>query len=511
MQPEGSRELPSPVALALVGLLGCLMALPLLRIPLVHDDQSLFRLIADTLSSGGRLYSDIWDVKQPGIFWVYWIGQSLKPGTLASGVHWLFVAWMGATSVAAAVVAALAMPGRRVWMLAPLLTVPFYVLRLEVFTIGQLEGLVPLFILVTIAGVVAVQQGKLGAPMGYAIAGLMVGATAVFKLLLAVVPGVLLVLGLLHLLLGGRTRQFWQGLFAASAGTAVVIGLVLLLFASQGSLSLFLWTVFEYPPAALSLADLAPWKRLLTSTLSLGSTTILLIPAAFYGARAVRWPGWRSRLGWVTVLLLAWFAMTALVVLSQRMSWHAYHFALMAWPIGMLAALGIAQARLTASNRLTATVLLVLALAGIAVNILRDLTRDLTLQDRAQQRLDLEQLAALRASVANSGCRTSMVFGNPGLVLASGLKPVSSLTGQLAPYLLADQWRDLEAIVQQRVPAYIYIGAEYDDVLARRSPLLTRWIPTRYTLLESDAFGGRWLIRSATEATPCLGVAGVGQ
>ena len=40
-------------------------------------DQALFLYFAQAIDQGERLYLDIWDMKQPGIFWFYWLGGKM--------------------------------------------------------------------------------------------------------------------------------------------------------------------------------------------------------------------------------------------------------------------------------------------------------------------------------------------------------------------------------------------------------------------------------------------------
>lgn len=495
----GTRPL---LTLGGVWLASMILALPLLQLPLIHDDQALFRLVGSVLAEGGRLYRDIWDVKQPGIFWFYWLGESIRGGATGSGVHALFIAWLGATGVLAAVVTALALPGRRLWMLAPLLTIPFYTLRVNVYTTAQLEALMPLPILVVVACVTAAFDDRLRAGPAYLISGLMIGVVAIFKMLLAAIPAAVALVALLGLWRARGSRAFRVGATGLVAGTAAVLGGVIAGFAMAGTLDIFLWTLLIYPPAALGQVTMAPLSRAWLSIVAISSTTALLLPAAAAGVQAVRVPGLSQPVGRVALLCMTWPLVNVLVIVAQRMSWHTYHFAMLSWPLGILAVLGIGTA-LSRRRKAGAYLLLALSLLGLGVNGARSVTRDDTVTLALLERQRLERLPALKHSLDTGTCRSAFVFGGPGLLLAGGLRPVAEFTGQLAPYLLPEQWPRLEQVLQERLPAYLYVDAQYEAVIQRRSPLLWRWIPEHYRQLDTDDHGGRWLIRAQGAAGPC--------
>jgi hypothetical protein len=68
-------------ALLLVALLA------LLHIPYpFSSDQGLFAHFAQAMDGGARLYEDLWDIKQPGLFALYWIAGRLF-GFDSVGIH----------------------------------------------------------------------------------------------------------------------------------------------------------------------------------------------------------------------------------------------------------------------------------------------------------------------------------------------------------------------------------------------------------------------------------------
>jgi len=94
---------------ALVAALAVLLGVPTLIMPL-HPDQALFALIGEAVGEGRFPYVDAWDVKTPGVFFIYAVAVR-GPWDLTQNVRVFDLAW---TATAAAVVVEL---GRRWWSL----------------------------------------------------------------------------------------------------------------------------------------------------------------------------------------------------------------------------------------------------------------------------------------------------------------------------------------------------------------------------------------------------------
>ena len=55
-------------------------------------DQALFLYFAQAIDHGEKLYVDVWDMKQPGVFWFYWLGGKIF-GSSELGVKLLELGW----------------------------------------------------------------------------------------------------------------------------------------------------------------------------------------------------------------------------------------------------------------------------------------------------------------------------------------------------------------------------------------------------------------------------------
>ena len=72
------------VSLAVLLLVGAALLLaPMLAYPFGRD-QGVFACGADILARGGALYRDCWDLKPPGVYYLYWLAISLFGHTMVA-------------------------------------------------------------------------------------------------------------------------------------------------------------------------------------------------------------------------------------------------------------------------------------------------------------------------------------------------------------------------------------------------------------------------------------------
>ncbi len=503
--------------LVLVWLASFVASMTWWRLPLDHDDQALFRLGSAILRHGGKLYQDIWDVKQPGVYWYYETAERLfGAGTSYGGVHVLTSAWLATAAVFTAWLVRRSAPTSRAWMLAPIVTLGAYILRVSVFTLAQVEALVPLPILAVLACVAAAAatQGTYRRVALYMAAGMFAGVVATFKLILVVVPGAILALGLLGLALGvansamrdlgGATsghRVAALCFVAASSGGLFVATVVFLPFMLTGRSDIFLWTQFVFPAQAIAEGELPGIGKLLASGGHLITTVALFLPAAAIGAlRLMRSPSRFARS--VGQSCLAWLVVGVATIVAQRFSWHAYHFTMLIWPVGVLAAAGVATTPVASiaaprgwpSPGLAKLVMGLMA-AGVLVNGARFAYRQIhPFTPEIDSTNYLAKLPALGERIAKEPCRSAIVFGSPALLHATGLASVSRLTGQLAVILPSTMWGELTTTLRERKPQYVYYSIDLHPVVRRHAPELDAWISEHYDVAVHDAQGGTWLV-----------------
>lgn len=492
-----------PIA-GLIALTG-LVSLLLWPTPLTHADQALFRLGADVIRRGGLLYADFWDIKQPGIYWFYAAAEAcLGAGYTAAGVHKLSSIWLMLTALSAGRALHDAIGDRqRVWWIAPGLIAAAQVAATNVISISQVEWLLPLPALaLTALAVRAIRNARWTVP-GAVAAGVLTGVIAWLKLVLAPVPAAILLCSALCIGSSGasarvgvrhRARNLAHLTAWSVLGFLLLSFVVALPFLLRGQFDLFLWTNFTYPMQALSQVEAAPASRLMSSTLKWLFTCGPLLPIAAFGAWSSLRHGDSTR-RFLALAMLAWLFVQAMMLLVQRYSWWFHHFAAFVWPVGILVALAFAQAPVTSRMRRTLTALLAIATLTCATSLgynLRHASR------HAEEPLAYSnQLPELAAAIAQSTCRNAIVFGSPLLHQATGLRPISSTTGFLAPFMPESAWQTLRGLATAQPPDFIYIGPHFTAVVERRGSWVAPMLVNAYRPLAQDADGGRWWLRVA--------------
>lgn len=96
-RPLATRGVIALLAILLLGV-GAALLTPLLTYPMGRD-QGVFATLADVIAAGGAPYRDAWDVKPPGIFYVFWVSFQLF-GRSEMAPRLMDLLWTLATGVA---------------------------------------------------------------------------------------------------------------------------------------------------------------------------------------------------------------------------------------------------------------------------------------------------------------------------------------------------------------------------------------------------------------------------
>lgn len=499
-------------AIAVVAALGVLR----LWAPL-DGDQALFLLGARALDHGGVLYVDVWDVKQPGIFWFYLAAGRLF-GFTFEGVRLLELAW---NLVFAVVLATAVRPLlRRCWLaaLAPLaLFVPYYaqVHPLESVQVESLAGL-PLFLT---AALLSGGRGERDLPGrgACAVAGVAAAVAAVFKLMLAPIAAVFLLVAATAGAPRPTAAEVGRRLVVIvppfAGGVAVVLLTVVAVFVGDGALPELLWTSFVYPLQALDDAGKAPVHRLADASGWLLTRTLPWWPLAVVGVVGVV----RGGAPPLARQMVAWLAAGATVVLAQRMSWWTYHLLLLFPPIAVLAVVGVDEVlarwrtgeqrrRRTVASAVAVVVAASLFLAPqpIAPDAVRLAAVLAAGGDREAYR---RRTSAYWAMIGDSTAllraegRDDPIFviGDPVYYLLAGRRPALAMHAWSPPALVPSQWARLDADLEATLPAWVFADHGYLELQPQQFRPVRALLARAYRA-EAEDPRGTWYRRRCSEA-----------
>ncbi|MFI7588701.1 hypothetical protein ACIB24_16650 [Spongisporangium articulatum] len=319
-----------------------------------NGDQALFAQTASRMRDGVVYYRDFWDIKQPGVYWFYELGDLLGPG--GTGARLL----EGALAlVAARLVLTITTDWglrRTVRLTAPTLVLGPYLVYAHVGGVGQVEGLLNLLLVVALAATLPV-GGVLRPGWAWFVGGLAVGAVPVLKTVYGPVPLLLVVPALLlsHRIDARRTR----GRVGWGVLGAVLPGLVTLAyFAAHGALDLALRTTFQLP-AQVTADPTAPGSVHTVAT-ALVTMFALVGPLALVGFLS----GLRRDDGRLLVLPLAGTAVLEFALALPQVP-TPYRWLMEAVPLGLLAALGLERVLTFLDRTPSQRRLFVRALAGL--------------------------------------------------------------------------------------------------------------------------------------------------
>lgn len=310
-----------------------------------YGDQSLFVLGARQLREGSAYYRDFWDIKQPGLYWFYQLGDLLVAG--GAGARLLEAALaVGAGLLVLSITADWSLR-RWVRIAAPTLVLGPYLTWSYLGGVGQIEGLMNVLILAVIrltwpspAAVPRTapdrpdQWARVTSTWSWFGAGLVVGLVVLLKTLytpLALAPLVAAVA------MGARSGlRVLIGRIAASAlGAAVPVAAAFWYFADQGTLGLALFTTFDLPSQVAGNPNLHPAGASAEVTRAIKNMFPVTGPLAVIGLLGTRHRGTWIRDGAVALLVLLELA------LAYPQLWTPYRFLMLSAPVGLLAALGL--------------------------------------------------------------------------------------------------------------------------------------------------------------------------
>jgi hypothetical protein len=483
-------------------------------------DQALNMLMGRVIANGGAPYVDLWDLKHPGIFLFFAAGGAIF-GFTEMGIHLFELLWMLALAVAVRLTAGMFLRSRVAAAMAPALTVGFYYAVATDVHLTQTEGIVGLPLLSSLVFAAAAVRRGSSRPVALSFAsGLSAGLVALFKVPYIVLPMIFWALALVESrrAQGVEIRQTMRRLALPTVGGLLIpLTATAAYLAQRGALGVAWWTFVVFPrqAAAETPVDL---QLLRDGTVWFARTFSVPLALAAVGAAD------RLRRGWdfLTLALVAWIVVGALLIWAQVIGWWSYHYLLLFVPIGLLAAhgaetlltaareRGLVRRRVAASAVLLVLTLLLIPPLRLAARSVSEFVRarPLPLTPDSARGYQLEHDPAyayafrttsfLRASGSHPG--PISVFASPILYVLSDRPPAISL---LATWFdpTSEAWERMAAELTAASPPYIQVAdgaietlTAENSAIADDARALRSWLERRYRELRTDA-GGTWYVR----------------
>ena len=489
------QESVKPFAAALAGMviISLLIALLIIPFPFVGD-QALYVVFARMMNDGSVLYSDVWDVKQPGIFWFYSaVGAVAGFNELAihsaEAVYWILGSILVALGLRRFV--------RKQWVAALFLVFgpAFYFAAGTTNDFAQVEPLISLLI----AGVVVLVALAMDRPDSSRIlmmvTGVLAGVVGVFKLLALIIPlTIVLTAGVLRWRRGEMTKGVVTGSLVPFGLGALVPLLLLAAWVLLSDLTSEVWfTWVEYPPEMLSLEE-RPVSRLLRSTFSFG---VVFASAGALGVYRLFKGNQRGR----TLSMLALAALIASCVYILLQLWWNVHFFVLVAPLGILAVQGADD--LFESRRRVQIIGLVVALTlsvPLALSIVDKSaafteligSRDLT---EYQSGIDKRFETALQVAAPLNTAPGAQVYviGIPLILYVLEADQSIPINGWSPEFWTPEMWERVIVDLEEGDTEFVFFSDSARDLAEERSPWFEDRLLASFSPLHEQS-SGIWLI-----------------
>ncbi len=468
-------------------------------------DQALFAVFARGLDDGAVLYRDLWDLKQPAIYYFYLAGGRLF-GFDEVGVHALELVYLLAFSWVLLRTGGAFLERRPSRLVLPLLAVGLYCVIAEERQMTQVEILIafPLYLAFWFS---------LGRPGAWRsggclfVSGLTAAVVASFKLLFTPIVGAFWVAALalrLRQVRGGRLREALRFAAPLAGGFALPTSAYLLHAHLTGTLELVWWTWFVFPTQALGVAELKA-SRLISSAGWFAESFAPAIGLAIVTGIAALRGRRRNRF----VAAAALWLLVGLGIIVAETWWWRYYLLLIVPPLGMLAAAGVDE--LLGLRRPARIALAVIALglgqgafASFAdkVATLREHGLALAAADRAayqravhsRYRILAPEVEFIRERVASG--TPIYVFGEPTLLYLARLPYAIPINGWSLEEWSPELWRRAVEQLQAARPEYVFVRSFFVRRV-RRAPELVALLTRHYDAVRLTRSGVWYRSRAA--------------
>ncbi len=490
-------------------------------------DQALFLYFAQAIDHGETLYVDVWDMKQPGVFWFYWLGGKMF-GFSELSVKLLELAWMLAFAIC--LIVCLRRCFNYPWLssVVAVAAIGSYYAFAGTREVTQVEMLISFPIFLSSWLLAADYHSPGTGAAGRGLAGVFAGMSVSFKLFYA---PIFIAFVLVAIIVTWWRRQprpsffrvAWSILWPFTIGVAVVLSTVSLILWRQGSFDILLWNSFVYPLLALGSSaegtDLGRLARNFSWMLVSMAPWLLFAFVSLCRLNDAREPA-------ILRLMLAWLLVGSVLIGLQSLMFWKYHFLLLFVPIAVLAARGIdllltglggskSGRWLTPAMLSLFFVLPAMGSIGYAAQrqaeqfqmvALRPGTVDLESYRRAVGR-DYGWIRENLSSLRNpAGGEPIYVFGDPLVYLITERRQAIPVNGWSWEAYPARLWQDLPQALMAARPGYIFVDQLAMTLIPKLSPQTDAFIASDYAVVRELDKGRLYARRSPPpDAEPDLG------
>ncbi|MEH1790481.1 MAG: glycosyltransferase family 39 protein [Nostoc sp.] len=469
-------------------------------------DQALFTTGALEMQQGKVLYRDFWDLKQPGIYYFYFLAGTLF-GFNEIGIHIFELIYMVLFSIILQLTLKTYFRHQIIASLAPLLTVGVYYISSYHRQFTQVEGLVgfPLFLCLWLTYESFSHEGEQRF-IKLLISGFMGGIVLIFKLIFLPILLCFWLTILLHSVL--IKHQNFQKIFIEiflpiSIGVILPLLVVFSYFAEVNSLSIVYKTFFVYPGQVVANGKFNISKLLFGTAWFLKNFITLVLIATVAVNVSLR----KDR-NLLTLLLVVWFVLGLIVIVLQTRSLWSYHYLLLFVPTGILATKGLDilwQPLKQLSSPLIKILVSFLFLLPLLLNfqfksvaLVKNnfaLTEDTRFKYQTIFREDYTSLRSEVDFLSQPGNLPGKIFvaGDPSIYYLSGRTQATSLNAWSLEFFLSEQWPQLLQELDFSKPPYIFLSDNYQPLIKKEFPKIIELIEKRYHIL-SKSNDGVWYI-----------------
>ncbi|MEH1837615.1 MAG: hypothetical protein V7L20_02340 [Nostoc sp.] len=471
-------------------------------------DQALFTIGALEMQQGKVLYRDFWDLKQPGIYYFYFLAGNLF-GFNEIGIHIFELIYMMLFSFTLQLTLKSYFRHKIIASLVPLLTVGVYYIVSYHKQFTQVEGLVgfPLFLCLWLTYESFNHEGKQRFIQIF-ISGLMGGIVLIFKLIFLPIILCFWLTALLHSILikHQKTQKIILEIcLPIFLGVLFPILLIASYFASFDSLAIVYKTFFVYPSQVVANGRLDK-SKLISGNLWFLKNFITLVVMAIVAVNV----SLRKNKNLLTLLLIVWFIFGLGVIYIQIRSLWNYHYLLLFVPTGILATKGldILWERFKGlSSPIIKILVSLLFLSPLLWNfqiksiaLVKNnfaLTEDTRFKYQTVFKGDYKLLRSEIGFLSQPGSLSGAIFvaGDPSIYYLSGRTQATSLNGWSLELFLSEQWPQLLEELDSSKPPYIFITNNYHALIQEKFPKIIELIEKRYRILsKSDESDSVWYI-----------------